>query len=220
MTERLAVFASGGGSNLDAILRYLRDIPAAPVAVRLVIADRPCGALAKAAEAGIPTSVVDDPRDGEAMVDLLARHDISIVALAGYLRLVPMQVTVRYAGRMVNIHPALLPRHGGPGMYGRRVHAAVLAAGDAESGATVHFVDPQYDRGAPIAWARVPVEPDDTIDTLAARVLRAEHFLFPRVLHAVAAGAIRLGGHGAVIVTGAATALVATPPDGVTLRFA
>lgn len=214
------MLASGGGSNLGAILAYLRDTPQAPYRVHLVAADRPCGALERALAAGIPSATLADARDGDAMVQLFGTHEIDCVALAGYLRLVPMQATVRYAGQMVNVHPALLPFHGGPGMYGRRVHAAVLAAGDRESGATVHFVDPHYDRGAPIGWARVSVEPGDTPESLAARVLVAEHYLFPRVLHGLTAGAIQLGGHGAVIVGAAATALVTTPPAGVSIRFA
>ncbi|MFI5246760.1 MAG: formyltransferase family protein, partial [Gemmatimonadales bacterium] len=104
----------------------------------------------------------------------------------GYLRLVPPEVTERWRGRIVNIHPALLPRFGGPGMYGRRVHEAVIAAGDRESGATVHHVDHVYDRGAIIAQERVPVEPGDTPDSLAARVLAAEHRLYPRTIQVLA----------------------------------
>ena len=95
---------------------------------------------------------------------------------------VPPAAVARFRWRMINIHPALLPAHGGPGMYGRRVHEAVLASGAAESGATVHYVDEQYDRGPIIAQARVPVLPGDTAETLAARVLEAEHRLLPRVV--------------------------------------
>jgi phosphoribosylglycinamide formyltransferase-1 len=102
--------------------------------------------------------------------------------LAGYLKLVHASVVARFRGRMINVHPALLPEFGGPGMYGRRVHEAVLASGAKESGATVHFVDEEFDRGAIIAQERVPVEPGDTPETLAARVLEAEHRLLPRVV--------------------------------------
>src|SRR5690606_27541096 len=109
-----------------------------------------------------------------------------LVVLAGFLKLVPAAVVAAFTGRMVNIHPALLPRHGGPGMYGRRVHAAVLAAGDAESGATVHLVDEAYDRGVPLARARVPVRRAGRPGSLAARVLEAEHRLPPAVVLAAA----------------------------------
>ena len=104
------------------------------------------------------------------------------MVLAGYLKLVPPSVVARFRGRMINIHPALLPDFGGPGMYGHHVHEAVLASGAKESGATVHFVDDAFDRGAIIAQERVRVEPGDTPDTLAARVLEAEHRLLPRVV--------------------------------------
>ena len=108
--------------------------------------------------------------------------------LAGYLKLVPAAVIARYRGRIINIHPALLPAFGGPGMYGRRVHEAVLASGARESGATVHLVDEVYDRGAILAQARVPVLPGDTPERLAARVLEVEHRLLPAVVLAAAAG--------------------------------
>jgi len=193
MTERtrplrVAVLASGGGSNLQAILDHLaaaRD--AASARVVLVASNRPAaGALGRARTAGVPVAVIADPADGPAIVRLLDAHRVECVALAGYLRLVPPEVTARWGGRIINIHPSLLPKFGGPGMYGRRVHEAVLAAGETESGATVHAVDDVYDRGAVLAQERVPVIPGDTADTLAARVLAAEHRLYPRTLDALA----------------------------------
>jgi folate-dependent phosphoribosylglycinamide formyltransferase PurN len=126
------------------------------------------------------------------LADLLERQNIELVALAGYLRYVPTEVVNRYAGRIVNVHPALLPAFGGPGMYGRRVHDAVLAAGVSVSGVTVHFVDEVYDRGRIIAQWPVPVLAGDDRDALAARVLRVEHILYPRVVDAIAAGRVTL----------------------------
>jgi folate-dependent phosphoribosylglycinamide formyltransferase PurN len=123
---------------------------------------------------------------------------VELVVLAGYLSLVPAEVTERYAGRMLNVHPALLPSFGGHGLYGARVHRAVLAAGARVSGATVHFVDAHYDRGPIVAQWPVPVLADDTPESLAARVLRVEHLLFPRVVDAVARGAIGLDAGGRV----------------------
>ncbi len=121
-----------------------------------------------------------DPQDPAEL--LAALGDAELVVLAGYLKLVPAPVVARFRQRMVNIHPALLPDFGGPGMYGPRVHEAVLACNATESGATVHFVDEHYDRGPIIAQRRVPVLPGDTTETLAHRVLEAEHVLLPEVV--------------------------------------
>ena len=177
---RVAVLASGGGTNLQALLDALHDNPLARV-VRVVTNRPEAGALERARRSGVLTTVLKDPDDP---AELLAALDpgVDLVVLAGYLKLVPPPVVARFRWRMINIHPALLPAHGGPGMYGRRVHEAVLASGVAESGVTVHYVDEQYDRGAIIAQARVPVQPGDTPQTLAARVLEAEHRLLPLVV--------------------------------------
>jgi formyltetrahydrofolate-dependent phosphoribosylglycinamide formyltransferase len=218
--KRVSVLASGGGSNLGALLAYFDAHPDV-ARVAFVASDRrDAGALPRAADRGLPTAVIGAPHDGAALTQLLEARGTDVLVLAGYLRLVPMQTTVRYGGNVVNVHPALLPFHGGPGMYGKRVHRAVLAAGEKESGATVHFVDAQYDHGAPIAWARVPVEADDTAESLAARVLIGEHFVLPRVVHAIAIGAIRLASNGAVVVTSAAAPLFADPPSPVSVRLA
>ena len=176
---RVAVLVSGGGTNLQALLDALHDSPIARV--RRVISNRPdAGALARARHAGVPTTVLRDAGDpGELQAAL---GDAQLVVLAGYLRLVHASVVARFRGRMINIHPALLPEFGGPGMYGQRVHEAVLASGAKESGATVHFVDEEFDRGAIIALEKVPVQHGDTPETLAARVLEAEHRLLPRVV--------------------------------------
>ena len=144
------------------------------------------GALARARADNVPAVVIERPGDGPALRAMLESHGVECIALAGYLKLVPREITERWRGRIVNIHPALLPKFGGAGMYGRRVHEAVIAAGERESGATVHQVDEAYDRGAIIAQERVPVEPGDTPDSLAARVLAAEHRLYPRTLDALA----------------------------------
>jgi phosphoribosylglycinamide formyltransferase 1 len=185
---RLAVLASGGGSNLQAIIDHLHASGGPPVAeVALVASNRSgAGALGRARERGIPAAVIDDPADGPALLALLESRHVDCIALAGYLKLVPREVTARWRGRIVNIHPALLPKFGGAGMYGRRVHEAVIAAGETQSGATVHQVDDAYDRGTIIAQERVPVEPGDTPESLAARVLAAEHRLYPRTLHELA----------------------------------
>ena len=185
MSYRVAVCVSGRGSNLAALIEGLRDEPDAEVA--LVLSNRAtAGGLDKARAAGIPAEVFDDPADPTEWITRCGRRDVDLIVLAGYLKLVPAQVVSRYRGRMLNIHPALLPLHGGQGMYGRRVHEAVLASGARETGATVHLVDEAYDRGAVLAQSRVAVLTGDTPETLAARVLATEHALLPAVVVAAA----------------------------------
>ena len=176
---------SGRGSNLAALGEALADEPA--IAIAAVLADRDAPALELARQRGWPAWRLADYRDPAEWLGILRDQEIDLLVLAGYLRLVPAAVIAAYQGRIINIHPALLPRHGGPGMYGQRVHAAVLEAGDPESGATVHLVDEEYDRGAPLAQGRVPVRDGDTPDTLAQRVLELEHRLLPAAVRAAAA---------------------------------
>ncbi len=182
--RRVAVLASGGGSNCEALCAAIAALgPAAPAQVVLVVSNRAtAGVLARAATRAIPTAVLTDPNDGEALQTLLASQAVDLVVLAGYLKLVPPAVTRAFAGRIVNVHPALLPAFGGHGMYGLRVHAAVLAAGCTVTGVTVHLVDEQYDRGAILAQWPVPVLSGDTAESLAARVLLTEHRLLPRTV--------------------------------------
>jgi len=200
---RIGVFASGGGSNLGALLE--RFPPGGDPEIALVVSDRPgAGALKRARVAGVAAAVVrpsdfTTPEDyGIELLEILRRHGIGLVVLAGFLKRVPRNVVKAYPWRILNVHPALLPRFGGPGMYGERVHAAVLAAGERESGASVHFVDTEYDHGPVVAQARVPVLPDDTPDSLARRVLEQEHRLLPEVVELVARGRVRVAADGSV----------------------
>jgi formyltetrahydrofolate-dependent phosphoribosylglycinamide formyltransferase len=184
----VAVAVSGRGSNLEALLRVLG--PDTPVRVAVVLSSRPdAPALERAAARRIPSVVLQDPAESAEWLEALERHAVDLIVLAGYVKLVPSEVIARYRGRIINVHPALLPSFGGKGMYGRRVHEAVLASGARESGATVHLVDEVYDRGAILGQARVPVLPGDDPDRLAARVLEVEHRLLPAaVLAAAVAG--------------------------------
>jgi len=185
MRFRVATVVSGRGSNLAALLRALGD--SGPARVVLVISDRAgAGGLAIAARHGIPTHVLNDTADTAEWRRVLARARADLVVLAGFLKRVPDRIVAEYRGRIINVHPALLPRHGGPGMYGRRVHEAVLRAGETRSGATVHLVTEEYDAGPVLGQASVPVLPDDTPDTLAARVLTVEHRLLPAAVLAAA----------------------------------
>ncbi len=197
---RIAVLASGGGSNLQALLDRLDALGKdAPAEVSLVISDRAQSyALGRARLRDIPALHLPASSPEGALEQALAAHDIGLVVLAGYLRLVPAAVVRRWAGRVLNVHPALLPAFGGPGMYGHRVHDAVIASGARVSGATVHFVDEQFDRGPIIAQWPVPVPAGDTRDALAARVLAVEHRIYPWCIEAVARETVRLGDDGTV----------------------
>jgi formyltetrahydrofolate-dependent phosphoribosylglycinamide formyltransferase len=200
MLKRIGVLASGGGSNLAALYDHLRalseggatraDVPE----IVLVASDHErAGALERARKWGVPSAVLADRgADAGQLEKLLGEHRVDLVVLAGYLRLVPRSVVRTYRGRIINVHPALLPAFGGAGMYGRRVHSAIIEQGARVSGATVHFVDEEYDRGPIIAQWPVPVLPGDAPETLAARVLRVEHLLLPRATCAVAKGGLRL----------------------------
>ncbi len=187
------MLASGGGSNLQAILDHFDALgDAAPGRVALVISDRAgAGALERGRSRGIPSVHVPRGED-DRILPLLREQGVSHVALAGYLRLVPPAVVAEFRGRMVNIHPALLPAFGGPGMYGRHVHEAVIASGVRVSGPTVHLVDERYDEGAIVAQWPVPVRDDDTPETLAARVLAVEHRIYPPCVTALCSGQLRL----------------------------
>lgn len=175
----VAVLVSGGGTNLQALLDALRDSPMARI--DRVVASRPDAyALERARRAAVSTIVLTRPDDPTEV--LAAVGDARLVVLAGYVKRIPPAAVARLRWRVINIHPALLPAFGGEGMYGRRVHEAVLGSGATRSGATVHYVDEEYDRGPIIAQWPVPVRPDDTPETLAARVLEVEHRLLPLVV--------------------------------------
>ena len=181
---RVAVLISGAGSNMAALIDAGRDL-AAPFEVVLVLSNRPkAGGLAVAEAKGVATAVVDHSPSGkdreaheQAVQTVLEAHGVEVVGLAGYMRLLTPWLVGRWAGRMLNIHPSLLPKY--PGLD---THARALAAGDAEAGCTVHLVTEGVDDGPVLGQAAVPVQPDDTPASLAQRVLAAEHELYPRVL--------------------------------------
>lgn len=200
MTMRIAVLASGGGSNLQAILDHFGSGEASRAGeVALVASDRAdAGALDRARTHDVRAVFMDRELRTSGLAPLLAAHDIELVVLAGYLRFVPADVTRTYRGHIVNVHPALLPAFGGAGMWGHHVHEAVVARGARVTGATVHFVDEEYDHGPIIAQWPVPVWPNDTPSSVAARVLEVEHQLYPRVVQRMCDGSISLGADGIV----------------------
>lgn len=196
----LGVFASGGGTNFQAILDAI-DRGELTARVGLCVSNNEqAGALERATRHDVPTvtlnpTAFDDPdRYVQALTRALDEYGVNFVALAGYLRKIPSLVVEAFRGRMLNVHPALLPAFGGKGMYGMRVHEAVLDYGVRWTGVTVHLVDEKYDTGPVVLQQPVPVKQDDTPETLAARVLEVEHELYPEALRLFAEGRIRLAG--------------------------
>jgi phosphoribosylglycinamide formyltransferase-1 len=194
---RLAFFASGGGSNVGAILEAIDRGAINAEAVGLVT-DRPdTGAAVRARDRDIPVTVVrpvEPAAFAQQLLDVLARWETDTVALAGYLRKIPEPVVWAYRHRVLNVHPSLLPAFGGAGMYGARVHRAVLEYGCRVSGATVHLVDAEFDTGPVLLQESVRIEAGDTPETLARRVLEVEHRLFPRALALMADGRVTVEG--------------------------
>ncbi len=201
MSLRIAILLSGRhgrGSNMQAIAQACADgrVNGEVVAVVGNYADSP--ALARARELGLAADAVSSRQDEDAyaaaLLASLGGADADLVCLAGYMRKVPDAVLSAYAGRMMNIHAALLPAFGGQGMYGHHIHQAVLDYGAKVSGCTVHFVDAGYDTGPVILQTPVPVEENDTAETLAARVLAAEHQTYPQAVALYAQGRLALDG--------------------------
>jgi phosphoribosylglycinamide formyltransferase-1 len=197
----IAVFASGRGSNLEAILDAIREglLPARICAV--VSNNSAAGALATARAQNIPAfhlSQKQFPSEDAltaALLSLLQDHGTQFIALAGYLKKLSPPVVERYRNKITNVHPALLPSFGGPGMYGHYVHEAVIAAGVKVSGATVHLVDEVYDRGPIVLQKSVEISPNDDPVRLASKVLAIEHEIYPRALKAFAEGRIEFKGN-------------------------
>jgi phosphoribosylglycinamide formyltransferase-1 len=196
----LGLLASHRGSNVRAVVEACRDgrLDARPGVV--ISNNANSGVLEFADVSKIPARRIGGPafaddrvRDG-AILEELRRHEVDLVLLLGYLKLLGPQTTAAYRGRILNTHPALLPRYGGKGMYGARVHEVVLGAGETETGVTVHLVDEEYDHGDIVAQCRVRVEKGDTVESLSARVLEREHEFLVETLQAIATGEIRLTG--------------------------
>jgi phosphoribosylglycinamide formyltransferase-1 len=187
--KNIAVFASGAGSNARAIMEHFRG--SAEVQVRLVVSNK-AGApvLDSARSMGVETLTIY--REGfyhsGLLLDQLKQRHIEFIVLAGFLWLVPDYLVQAFSGRIVNIHPALLPKYGGKGMYGMRVHEAVKNAGDAHTGITIHYVNEHYDQGRIIFQARCPVEPGDSPAEIARKVQALEHRHFPAVLEQLLLG--------------------------------
>lgn len=179
----IAIFASGSGSNCENIIRYFRT--SERIHVVLVVSNRTDAyALERARRLGVPTAVVPkaELNTPEGIMPLLKEHGTDCIVLAGFLPMVPDFLIDAYPQKIINIHPALLPRYGGKGMWGHHVHEAVKAAGDTETGISIHYVTPVCDGGEMIAQFSTPLSPDDTPETIAMKVHELEMAHFPQVL--------------------------------------
>ena len=201
----IAVIGSGRGSNFLAILTAIDSGRLPGVRIALVLSNNSgAGILEVARSRGLAAVHLsermfsDERAFADSLLETLRRHEANFIALAGYMKHVPRPVIAAYRNRIVNIHPALLPKFGGKGMYGIHVHEAVLAAGERTSGATVHVVDEEYDHGAIVLQHEVPVLAGDTPESLAARVLEVEHQIYPEVLRLFAAGKVPLPANAAL----------------------
>lgn len=182
--KHITILASGAGSNAREILRYLEDKP--NVKVGLIISNKPdAGVLAIAADHGVPSIVVNkaELNDPNYLLPLLQTYNTDLIVLAGFLLLIPAYLTQQYPDKIVNIHPALLPKYGGKGMYGMHVHQAVKDAGETETGITIHYVNEHYDEGRIIFQASTPVVASDTPEGIAKKVHQLEHRHFPKIVY-------------------------------------
>ncbi len=180
---RIAIFASGSGTNAQNMIEYFREHPI--VEISLIVSNKPDAYVLKRAEKENLPHVLLSGKDWEEnglAARVLKDHQIDSIVLAGYLRLLPSWLIKKYPGKIINIHPALLPKYGGKGMYGEHVHRAVISSGDKHSGITIHHVNEEYDKGDIIFQAQCPVLPSDTPESLAARIHELEYEHYPKVL--------------------------------------
>lgn len=183
MKHHVAIFASGAGSNAGKIIEYLKGHQ--QISVSLIVCNKPgAGVLSIAEKAHIPTLMIEKETffRGNAYLDELKEHHIDFIILAGFLWKIPAALVKAFPSKIINIHPALLPKYGGKGMYGSHVHEAVIANKEKESGITIHYVDEQYDHGQIIMQATCDITGSDTPETLAGKIHLLEHTHFPEVI--------------------------------------
>ena len=181
--KRIAIFASGSGSNAQKIIEYFKDGDFADVSI--ILSNSPDAyVLQRADNHEIPTHVFDRKEfyETDKVVNLLKNLEIDLVVLAGFLWLVPQRLLEAFPQKIINIHPALLPHYGGKGMYGDKVHTSVMEAGETESGITIHYVNGEYDAGDIIYQAHFKIEPEDNLDMIKYKGQQLEHLHYPRII--------------------------------------
>jgi len=182
----VTLFASGSGTNAENCMRYFQEHP--HIDINLIVTNNPnAGVLEKAKKYDVPSMVFikKDWENDTMILTSLEQHHTAFIVLAGFLMLLPADIVRAYSGRIINIHPALLPRFGGKGMFGRHIHDALIAAGDTETGITIHEVDEVYDRGKIIFQKKIPVETNDTAQTIEKKVRQLEYYYLPRVIESL-----------------------------------
>lgn len=194
----LAIFASGSGSNFQAIAEAIQSKKVLAKIAVVVSNKKDAGVFERAKAFQFPIAHIN-PNNAPQIIELLKSYQVDAVILAGYLRKIPTELILAFPNRILNIHPSLLPAFGGHGFYGQKVHQAVLASGVRWTGVTVHFVDAEYDTGAIILQEPVPVRQDDTLETLAARVLRKEHQIYPEAVRLLCDGKLQIEGRKVLI---------------------
>jgi phosphoribosylglycinamide formyltransferase-1 len=185
--KNLALFASGNGTNVQRIAEYFADH--ASVCVKLIVCNNPKAyVLERAKNLGIDACLIDDKSafyHSDKVLEILRQNQIDFIVLAGFLWLVPQNLLEAYPNRILNLHPALLPKYGGKGMYGMHVHEAVIAKGETESGITIHYVNQRYDEGKIIFQAKCVLSPNDTTESLAEKIHALEYEFFPKVIEKI-----------------------------------
>ncbi len=181
--KRIAIFASGSGTNAQAIIEYLKKNTVAEVS--LIVCNNPKAyVIERAASFNIPVHIINRKEfyETDILVNILKQRNINLVVLAGFLWLIPENLLKAFPNKIINIHPALLPKHGGKGMYGDKVHQSVKTAGDTETGITIHYLNEKYDEGKIIFQEKVPVTVNDTPSTIAEKVHKLEHQFYPKIV--------------------------------------
>lgn len=185
--KELVVLVSGSGSNLERIFEAIENQEISDAVVTLVVADRECYALQRAARKGVKGVVVPRGKNFSIRLDEVLPEKVDLIVLAGFLSILSAEFCEKYEGKTINLHPALLPKYGGAGMWGDHVHHAVLKAGEKESGATVHYVSPGIDQGEIILQKSFPIASEETLETLKEKVHQIEYEIFPKAIEKVLA---------------------------------
>ncbi len=183
--KQIAIFASGSGTNAENISRFFASH--SDIEVSLIVTNKPdAGVIDRAKRIGLPVFIFnrEDFYTKSSVTDELAKYDIDFIVLAGFLWLIPLNLLQKFPGRIINIHPALLPKYGGKGMYGARVHESVIENQEKESGITIHFVNEEYDAGDIIFQAKCTIEKTDSAESLARKIHELEYFHFPKIVEA------------------------------------
>lgn len=186
--KNIVVLVSGSGTNLQRIIDTINSGEIADAKISLVVADRDCYGLVRAENAGIPNQLIKRGKSFSEKLEKIVPENIDLIVLAGFLSILSNDFCEKYEGKIINIHPALLPKYGGFGMWGMNVHNAVLAANEKESGASVHYVTSGIDEGDIILQGKVPVDKNDTAETLAAKVHQVEYDIFPKAINKILNG--------------------------------